>query len=172
MAGDAGFTHALQLDADGQHDMGVLPRLLAASRRHPDALICGAPLYDASAPAARRIGRNVTGVCAALETLCLRLPDTMCGIRIYPLVPVVRLAARVRLGQRMEFDTDILVRLVRDGVPLVAIPVAVHYRRDNFSNFAMLADNWRISCMHARLLLTLPLHAVRLLRHRPVVLDA
>ena len=172
LAGAAGFTHALQVDADGQHDLSVLPRLLAAARLYPQALVCGDPVYDASAPSARRIGRRITRFWAAAETLCLHLPDTMCGLRIYPLAPVERLTARVRLGRRMDFDTEILVRLVRDGVPLVRVPVAVRYRADNFSNFAMLADNWRISRMHARLALTLPLHATRLLRHRPVVIDA
>jgi glycosyltransferase involved in cell wall biosynthesis len=171
LAGAAGFTHALQVDADGQHDLSVLPRLLAAARAHPRALVCGDPVFDASAPAARRIGRRITRFWAAVETLCPRLPDTMCGLRIYPLAAVERLTTRVRLGRRMEFDIEILVRLVRDGVPLVRVPVAVRYRDDNFSNFALFADNWRISLMHARLALTLPLCAIRLLRRPPVVLD-
>lgn len=172
LAGAGGFTHAVQVDADGQHDLSVLPRLLAAARLHPRALVCGDPVYDASAPAARRIGRQITRFWAAVETLCLGLPDTMCGLRIYPLAAVGRLTARVRLGQRMDFDTEILVRLVRDGVPVARVPVAVRYRADNLSNFSMLADNVRISLMHARLVLALPRWAARLLRRRPVVFDA
>ncbi len=172
LAGAAGFTHAVQVDADGQHDLSVLPRLLVAARSHPDALVCGDPIFDASAPAARRIGRQITRFWAAIETLCRRLPDTMCGLRVYPLGPVGRLASRKRLGRRMDFDTDILVRLVWAGVPIARVPVAVRYRADNFSNFALFADNWRISRMHARLVMALPLHAARLLRHRPVVFDA
>ena len=172
LAGAAGFTHAVQVDADGQHDLAVLPRLLAAARRYPRALVCGDPVFDASAPAARRLGRRITRCWAALETLCRRLPDTMCGLRIYPLAEVERLLARARPGRRMQFDTDILVRLVWQGVPLVRVPVAVRYRAGNLSNFSLLADNWRISRMHARLVLALPLHAARLLRHPPVVFDA
>jgi len=171
-AAAAGFSHALQVDADGQHDLSVLTRLLAAARRHPEALVCGAPLYDASAPAARRIGRQVTRFWVAVETLCLALPDTMCGLRIYPLVPVGRLTARVRLGRRMEFDTEILVRLVREGTPLAVVPVMVRYDAANLSNFALFADNWRISRMHAGLVLELPRYAARLLKQRPVVLHA
>lgn len=171
LAAQAGYTHALQVDADGQHDLAVVPRLLAAAGRDPRALVCGSPVFDASAPAARRIGRQVTRFWVALETLCLRLPDTMCGLRIYPLEAVSRLVARQRLGQRMDFDTEILVRLVWAGVPIATVPVAVRYRADNFSNFALLADNLRISAMHARLVAALPLHVVPLLRRRPVVLD-
>jgi glycosyltransferase involved in cell wall biosynthesis len=172
LAGAAGFTHAVQVDADGQHDLSALPRLLAAARLHPRALVCGDPVYDASAPAARRIGRQITRFWAAVETLRLGLPDTMCGLRVYPLAAVERLTARVRIGRRMDFDTDILVRLVRDGAPIARVPVAVRYDAGNLSNFAMLADNLRISLMHTRLVATLPLHALGLLRHRPVVFDA
>ena len=168
-AAAAGFSHALQVDADGQHDLSVLPRLLAAARRHPDALVCGAPIYDASAPAARRIGRRVTRFWVALETLCAGLPDTMCGLRVYPLASVERLTARRRPGRRMEFDTEILVRLVREGVPLAVVPVAVRYEPANLSNFALFADNCRISRMHAGLVLELPWYAAGLLAHRPVV---
>jgi len=171
-AGAAGFSHALQVDADGQHDLSVLAGLLATARRHPEALVCGAPIYDASAPAARRIGRQVTRFWVAVETLCLGLPDSMCGLRVYPLAAVGRLTERVRLGRRMEFDTEILVRLVRDGAPLAVVPVAVRYDAANQSNFALFADNWRISRMHARLVLELPWYAARLLAHRPVVLHA
>jgi glycosyltransferase involved in cell wall biosynthesis len=171
LAMEAGFTHAVQVDADAQHDLSVLPRLLAAARRAPQALVCGAPVYDASAPAARRIGRRITRFWAAVETLCTRLPDTMCGFRVYPLGAVAALLARVRPGLRMDFDTEILVRLIWDGTPIATVPVAVRYRADNFSNFAMFADNLRISLMHARLVMALPLRAPRLLRRRPVVFD-
>ena len=34
-----GFSHALQLDADGQHDPRALPALLEVARRHPEALV-------------------------------------------------------------------------------------------------------------------------------------
>ena len=172
LAAASGFSHALQVDADGQHDLSGLAHLLATARRYPDALVCGAPLFDASAPPARRIGRQVTRFWVAVETLRLGLPDTMCGLRVYPLAAVGRLTARVWLGQRMEFDTEILVRLVREGTPLAVVPVAVRYDAANLSNFALFADNWRISLMHARLVLALPRYAVRLLAQRPVVLHA
>jgi glycosyltransferase involved in cell wall biosynthesis len=171
-AAACGFTHALQVDADGQHDLAALPRLIGAWRRHPEALIAGDPVFDGSAPASRRIGRQVTRFWTAVETLSLDLPDTMCGMRIYPLAPVSALASRVRLGQRMEFDTEILVRLVWAGVPIVRVPVAVRYPADNLSNFELFSDNLRISLMHARLVLELPFHAAGLLRRRPVVIGA
>ena len=38
LAASLGFTHALQLDADGQHDAAAVPAVLAAMQNDPDAL--------------------------------------------------------------------------------------------------------------------------------------
>lgn len=166
-AGAAGFSEALQIDADGQHDTAALPRLLAAARAHPGALIAGSPRYDASAPRGRRIGRLVSRFWVAVETLSAAMPDSMCGLRVYPLAATRALLGRVPDG--MAFDTAILVRLVWAGVEVVSVPVAVCYPAENFSNFAMLADNWKISRMHTALMLEWLRHVPRLLWHRPVV---
>ena len=53
LAADAGATHALQLDADGQHDAADVPRFLDAMAKHPDALVLGVPVFDASVPKSR-----------------------------------------------------------------------------------------------------------------------
>ena len=62
----AGFTHALQIDADGQHDTADVPRFLELSAVHPQAVVCGQPIYDASVPKGRLYGRYITHfwVCA------------------------------------------------------------------------------------------------------------
>src|SRR5688500_12777300 len=96
----AGFTHALQIDADDQHDTDDIPRFLEQSRKHPSALVLGAPRFDASAPRARRIGRLLTNVWTHVETLGRVISDPMCGFRIYPVAPT--LAAAVR-ANAMDF---------------------------------------------------------------------
>ncbi len=60
LATAAGFTHALQIDADGQHDLAQVPALLALGKAHPAALIAGAPVYDQTMPRSRRVGRRIT----------------------------------------------------------------------------------------------------------------
>jgi glycosyltransferase involved in cell wall biosynthesis len=151
----AGFSHALQVDADGQHDLAALPDLLASSRRHPSALILGLPVYDRSVPKSRRIGRWLTHIWVCVETLSPRVIDSMCGFRIYPLAPVMNLLARERVARRMDFDIDVLVRLLWRGVPTATVPVGVVYPEDNLSNFDIWRDNWRITKTHARLVLTM-----------------
>ena len=152
----AGFSHVLQIDADGQHDIAALPRLLDQARVAPTALVTGRPVYDASIPRGRAIGRWITHVWVWIETLSFQIRDSMCGFRIYPLAPIAALlAAGETIGQRMDFDTEIMVRLFWRGTPVIDVPVAVTYPVDNISNFDVLRDNWRISLMHSRLVCTM-----------------
>lgn len=146
-----GFTHALQIDADGQHDVGDIPAFLALSREHPQAVICGQPVYDESVPKGRLYGRYATHIWVWINTLSLEIRDSMCGFRIYPLAPVVGLIDQVRLGRRMDFDPELLVRLHWRRVPLVSVPTRVSYPLDGISHFKLLKDNVLISGMHARL---------------------
>ena len=162
-----GYSHAVQIDADGQHDLNALPRLLERARINPDAIVSGKAVYDESVVAARRIGRWFTHIWVFIETLSFRISDSMCGFRVYPLVSVLSLLAEEQVGKRMDFDTEIMVRLFWRGVPPVMLPVKVTYPVGNISNFDMLWDNWRISKMHTRLVLTLLMRLPRVLAHRP-----
>ena len=152
-ARDAGYSHALQIDADGQHDMADVPRFLAEGRAHPQALVCGQPIYDDSVPRARLYGRYVTHVCVWLETLSFMLRDSMCGYRLYPLEAMCDEIDRAPLPARMDFDTEVAVRLIWHGVPVRNLPTRVIYPVNGLSHFHMLHDNLRISAMHTRLLL-------------------
>jgi predicted LPLAT superfamily acyltransferase len=167
----AGFTHALQVDADGQHELTALPRFLELAVQYPEALICGRPVYDASVPVGRRIGRWITHIWVWIETLSLRIADSMCGFRLYPLKPCATLFAEEMPGRGMEFDTDIIVRLFWRGVAPIWLAVQVSYPPDNVSNFNMLRDNWRITKMHTRLFFTMLLRLPSILVHRPPHLD-
>ncbi len=150
-AAAAGYTHAVQVDADGQHDLAALPELLARARAEPAALVSGAPRYDASMPRARRYGRWVTHVWVWIETLSRELVDSMCGFRVYPVAATRALIAAGGIGERMEFDTALMVRWYWTGRPVRFVPVAVIYPADNVSHFRPWRDNLRISAMHARL---------------------
>jgi glycosyltransferase involved in cell wall biosynthesis len=152
-ARDAGYTHALQIDADGQHNTGDAPRFLAEGRANGRALICGQPIYDESVPRARLYGRYVTHVCVWLETLSFTLRDSMCGYRLYPLEATCAEIDRAPLPARMDFDTEVAVRLIWRGVPVRNLPTRVIYPENGLSHFRMLHDNLRISAMHTRLLL-------------------
>lgn len=148
-AAAAGHTHALQIDADGQHALEDVARLLAASRAEPDAMIGGAPVYGDDAPKARVYGRWLTRVWVWINTLSFDIPDAMCGFRVYPLRQTLPILPGI--AQRMDFDIDIVVRLHWAGVAMRWLPTPVRYPSDGVSHFRMVADNARISRVHARL---------------------
>ncbi len=146
-----GFSHALQVDADGQHDLSDVASFLDASRNHPDALICGYPQYDESVPKGRLYARYLTHVWVWINSLSLQIRDSMCGFRIYPLPPVLALIGSAKLGKRMDFDSEILVRLAWRNQSMRWLPVKVHYPRDGLSHFRLFHDNALISSMHTRM---------------------
>ncbi len=161
-----GASHVLQIDADGQHDPGDIPRFVALATQHPDAVICGIPTYDESVPKARLYGRYATHVWVWINTLSLQIRDSMCGFRLYPLAPVTRLAGEETIGRRMDFDSEILVRLFWRDVPVISVPTRVTYPSDGVSHFDVWRDNVRISRMHARLFFGMLRRAPRLLWRR------
>lgn len=161
-----GFTHAAQIDADGQHCVEDLATFIAASKAQPQAIICGKPVFDASAPKARLYGRKVTDFCAALETLSLKIKDGLCGYRVYPLDQVEQVLDRMHLGPRMDFDTEILVKAVWLNIPLIFLPTKVVYPSQSESHFHYLRDNVTLVRLHSRLMLGMLLRAPVLIWHR------
>jgi predicted LPLAT superfamily acyltransferase len=152
VAASRGFTHVLQLDADGQHDVGAVPRLLEAMERQPEALVLGRPIFDASAPRARLLGRKLSiwSVWAATRSLAIR--DPLCGMRGVPLDLALRVIESAELGRRMEFDPEFAVRCVWAGAPVVSIDVNVTYPPGGLSHFRGAADSRALSRTYARLI--------------------
>lgn len=150
-AHQAGFTHALQVDADGQHTIEDATAFMAAACAAPDAVICGRPVFDASIPKVRYYGRYLTHVLVWVHTLSFDIIDSMCGFRVYPLQATLHLLDRHRVGERMDFDTEILVRLHWQGVSLRWLDTRVSYPPDGVSHYRFLRDNALMTRLHARL---------------------
>jgi glycosyltransferase involved in cell wall biosynthesis len=152
-ARERGYTHAVQIDADGQHTVGDVRRFIEEARQHPDAVICGRPIFDASIPRSRYYGRYLTHGLVWLETLSFELIDTMCGFRVYPLAITLALLDRGHVGDRMDFDTEVLVRLYWRGVRTRWLPTQVRYPLDGVSHYRLFLDNARMTSLHVRLVL-------------------
>lgn len=166
VAGGLGYTHVLQIDADAQHDCAAIAAFIDASRAAPQALVLAWPRYDASVPLGRLLGRYLTHVWVWINTLSLEIRDSMCGLRVYPLRAVQDLLASESVGQRMDFDTEIAVRLHWRSCPLLQLATPVRYPADGVSHFRLWRDNWLISRMHARLFFGMLRRLPRLLRRR------
>jgi glycosyltransferase involved in cell wall biosynthesis len=170
-AAQLGYTHALQIDADGQHRATDIPRFLAIAENYPRAVIAGCPQYDDSVPKIRLYARYLTHVWVWINTLSLAITDSMCGLRVYPLAPTLELHRRRNFGRRMDFDTDVLVRLYWAGLHVINVPTRVGYPTDGVSHFRLLRDNLLITRMHvhhfAGMLLRLPKLIMRHFGRRP-----
>lgn len=158
-----GYSHALQIDADGQHNLNDVPQFLALSQQHPAAIISAARPYQ-QMPAKRRYGRIVTDLWVWINTLSLNIKDSMCGFRLYPLAATHQLLQQQSVCSRMDFDTDIIVRLYWQGLDVLHIATDIRYDSEITSHFQLWQDNLRISLMHSKLFFGMLVRSPKLLK--------
>ena len=155
-AATAGYTHVLTMDADGQHPAARIPEFMAVSRAHPQAVIFGLPVFDASAPAIRLHGRKLSNGLANLETLWAGIGDSLCGFRVYPIEPLREIMERQRWMRHFDFDPEAAVRLCWHGLTPINLAAPVKYfstAEGGVSHFKYLRDNALLTWMNLRLLL-------------------
>jgi len=153
-----GFTHALVMDADDQHPAASIPEFLEASQGEPEAMILGQPVFDASAPAVRLAGRQLSVALARFEVLGPWVGDPLFGFRVYPVAPLLRALAPAGRGRSYDFDHEALVRLFWAGVPAVRRDARCRYfaaAEGGVSHFRYVRDNLRLIWLHTRLILSL-----------------
>ena len=172
-AATAGYTHVLTMDADGQHPAARIPHFMAMSGAHPHAVICGLPVFDASAPAVRVHGRKLSNGLANLQTLWRGIGDALCGFRVYPVGPLRDIMERSRWMRHFDFDPEAAVRLCWRGLRPINLAAPVKYfsaEEGGVSHFNYLRDNALLTWMNLRLLLEfllrLPLLLVRRISSR------
>lgn len=151
-AHELGFTHAIQVDSDGQHDAKKVKLFMELSEKNPKAIICGYPEYDETVPPARLKARKIANTWAHIVTLSTQIKDALIGFRIYPVEPYFSLLKHhAIIDSHMGYDLEILIRLIWKNVPLVSSAVKVSYPKDGVSNFRVVRDNIHISLAYTRL---------------------
>jgi glycosyltransferase involved in cell wall biosynthesis len=169
-ASDHGFTHALVMDADGQHPAASVGEFMAVSQRQPAAMVLGQPVFPANIPPERLHGRKLSVGLVHFELLGHAVADPLFGFRVYPLAPLLAVLGPRRGGRRYDFDTESAVRLGWAGVPPVNVAAPVRYfsrAEGGVSHFHYLRDNLTLVWMHTRLIVELLfLRWPALLRHR------
>lgn len=171
LAAEAGFTHALTMDSDGQHPADRIPAFMAESARQPQAMILGVPVFDASAPSLRVKGRRVSNWWANLETLWAGIGDSLFGFRVYPIAALCKVMRRQPWMRHFDFDPEAAVRLCWRGVKPVNMPAPVRYLsadEGGVSHFRYLRDNVLLTWMHTRLFIGFVLRLPMLLMRRAI----
>lgn len=154
-AAERGYTHALTMDADGQHSAPHIAPFMAASRQRPDALVLGKPIFPSNIPRERLHGRKLSVALVHCALLGAGVDDPLFGFRVYPIAPLLAVLGPRRTGRRYDFDTEAAVRLCWSGVPPLNLPAPVRYfsrAEGGVSHFHYGRDNLTLAGMHVRLI--------------------
>ncbi len=154
-AADLGFSHALVMDADGQHPAEAIGEFMTLATRHPSAMILGVPVFDASAPRVRVLGRRISNLIVRWLTAA-DISDALFGFRIYPIAPLLSVMEASPHMRRYDFDAEAVIRLSWRGVAAINRPVPVRYFRTDeggISHFRYGRDNLLLARMYCRLTL-------------------
>jgi glycosyltransferase involved in cell wall biosynthesis len=140
---ERGVIRVLTMDGDGQHLADQIPVLLDAADASPRALIIGVrQIEPGTVTPARLFGNRFAN--RWVEIACGQaLPDTQSGFRLYPLRDTLALRTRAR---HFAFETEVLIRAARAGIPIRSVPVRTYYppAQERISHFRPVWDTVRI----------------------------
>lgn len=169
-ARERGFTHALTMDADGQHVAAHIAGFMAISRRHPETLVLGKPIFPPNIPRERLHGRKISVGLVRVALLGRGVDDPLFGFRVYPLARLLAVLSQRRTARRYDFDAEAAVRLCWSGVRPLNVPAPVRYfsrAEGGVSHFHYVRDNLTLAGMHARLIAGMILgRGLDMIRHR------
>lgn len=154
----AGFTHLLVMDSDGQHPADHIGPFMEASRRAPEALVLGVPVFGPEVPLERLHGRKLSVGLVRFETLGGGVDDPLFGFRVYPAAALVSVMRETRNARGFDFDPEVAVRMFWAGVPTVNLPAPCRYlskSEGGVSHFHYIRDNVKMVWLHTRILLQL-----------------
>ena len=154
-----GFTHALVMDADGQHPAADIDRFFGYAEAHPQAMILGQPVFDANVPLERLYGRKLSVWMVQFEVGSRAIGDPLYGFRVYPIGPLLKAMDKPGRSDRYDFDPEVAVRMNWNGVPAVKVAAPVKYisrEQGGISHFHYVRDNVRFVCLHVRLMVQAP----------------
>jgi putative flippase GtrA len=137
-------TCIVTMDADGQHLVADLDRLVAASMAHPGALVLGTRSFAGDVPAASGLGARISRAALRLAS-GVRVSDTQTGFRAFgrELLPQLSQVG----GERYEYETNVLMFCARIGIDMLEVPITTvyHDRRNSCSHFRKVGDSIRIA---------------------------
>lgn len=150
---DAGFSHVITVDADGEHFSDEIPRFLQRLKEDPEALWIGARTLPTEQKQAFRekMHRSFSNSWIKFFT-GVKLRDTMSGFRLYPLYPLEPLTLK---SNRFDYEQEVLLEASWVGVPLKEFPVQEIESPidDAISHFHPVKDLLRIHRVHIRAML-------------------
>ncbi|HSB78884.1 MAG TPA: glycosyltransferase family 2 protein [Candidatus Methylomirabilis sp.] len=137
-----GFSAAMAVDADGQHDVDDIPSFLRAHRDSPDAILTGSRMGARDhIPLHRHNSMLVARYFISLAANQF-IEDTQCGFRLYPLSVTGSLSL---LKGRYVTETEILIKAGDSGRQIRCVPIKAHYPPGQLTHFRSVSDIAAIS---------------------------
>ncbi len=148
---EKGYTHAIVLDADGQHLPEEIPKLVNAIWDFPERLWVGVRhMSQQNLPKLSRKGRSISNFWATLNgwQLCR---DAQSGFRAYPIEETLALGCK---ESGFPFEMEVLIKASWAGMKIGHIDIDVFYpknQEDRISHFDPRLDNWRFTWLSFRM---------------------
>lgn len=129
-------------DADGQHTLRDILRLIEAMREHPADLVLGSREFTGDVPFKSRWGNRITRFVYALAS-GVNVGDTQTGLRGLPACALEAMATID--GERYEYEMNVLLKLRDMKLGVYEVPIETIYIDDNAgSHFNPVRDALRI----------------------------
>ena len=142
-----GFSHAITIDADGQHFAADIPLFINKMEENPEAIIVGCRnLTEKNMPRQNTFANRFSNFWFRLQT-GINLPDTQSGFRLYNLKALRQLSL---ITSRYEAELELLVFAAWAGCPISSVNVRVYYppTEERVSHFRPVYDFFRISVLN------------------------
>ncbi len=138
-----GYTHVLQLRAERHRDFDGALTLIHTAAHYPSSVVC-------SVQTQAGVHRHLNNLLSNFDALTFSIPSAQSDVRVTPVSAFLQLIERKRLTQSVDFDTDVLIRLIWMGlrVKTVSIPVSTLAAKRTQRPLETLG-------LHARLMLTM-----------------
>lgn len=147
-----GYTHAITIDADGQHFADDIPAFIDKCSECSNGIIVGCRnLNEENMPKQNTFANRFSNFWFHLQT-GINLNDTQSGFRLYPLSI---LNSFKFITSRYESELELLVFSAWQGVEISSIPIKVYYppEEKRVSHFHPFFDFCRISILNTVLTL-------------------
>jgi glycosyltransferase involved in cell wall biosynthesis len=137
-----GFSAAITVDADGQHDADDIPAFLRVHQDSPEAIVTGSRMgVRKHIPRHRHNSMLVARYFISLAANQF-IEDTQCGFRLYPLSVIESLSL---LKGRYVTETEILIKAGDSGRKIQCVPIQARYPPGQPTHFRSISDVAAIS---------------------------
>ena len=128
---NSGYSHAITMDADSQHDPNILQSFIEINKNI--SIVLGKRQFNTNMPFHRRISNILTS--SVISYICHKqIGDSQCGYRRYKLDDV---CSETYMEHGFQFESEVLIKLLCNNCTLrhIEIPTIYAQEMSSMNNF-------------------------------------